>query len=267
MRIVRMAGFVTIILVFQSGLLDAQSEELERAEELTQLGRTEEARTVLLDWWNEPHATALVRVEENFRREPNGVVLGRLQPGVSLDVVRREGSWWEVDLQGWIWLSSLQERDSGLVVTVSDGENLRDDPSGSILGRFEEGALLEELSREPDWVHVTRREWIWSSSVDQISSGPSRGDLEHGLWLRGRLAIDPVQAELDFQRLIVLYPNGPFAPQAIYRLAQLAFERGEGDSALRHVQALVRDYPTAPRRREAEDWLAAAGPPPSGDGR
>ena len=81
MRIVRMAGFVTIILVFQSGLLDAQSEELERAEELTQLGRTEEARTVLLDWWNEPHATALVRVEENFRREPNGVVLGRLQPG------------------------------------------------------------------------------------------------------------------------------------------------------------------------------------------
>ena len=48
MRIVRMAGFVTIILVFQSGLLDAQSEELERAEELTQLGRTEEARTCLL---------------------------------------------------------------------------------------------------------------------------------------------------------------------------------------------------------------------------
>ncbi len=268
MRILRMAGFVTTILLLQSGLVAGQSGELDRVEELTQLGRTEEARAVLLAWWNEAaRATAFVRVEENFRREPNGAVLGRLQPGVSLDVVRREGNWWEVDLRGWIWLNSLQERDSGLVVTVSDGENLRDGPSGSIFGRFEEGALLEELSRESDWVHVTRRGWIWSASVDQASSGPSREDLEHGLWLRGRLAIDPVRAELDFQRLVILYPNGPYTPQVIHRLAQLAFERGDGDSALRHVQALARDYPTSPSRREAEDWLATAGPPPPPDGR
>ncbi len=90
----------------------------------------------------------------------------------------------------------------------------------------------------------------------------SQRDLQRGLWLRGRLTVDPAQAELDFQRLVVLYPNGPYTAQALFRLAQSAHAQGDGAAAQRHVEALARDYPTAPSRGEAEAWLRAAGPPP-----
>jgi hypothetical protein len=115
---------------------------------------------------------ASVRVEENFRRAPNDVVIARLSPGTPLSVVNRDGNWMEVDVEGWVWLASLQASDSDfdIVVSVPEGENLRDAPSGRIIGRLEEGALLDELAREPGWVHVRRRGWIWSASVTQDSA-------------------------------------------------------------------------------------------------
>lgn len=117
-------------------------------------------------------STARVRVEENFRRAPNDVVLARLNPGVGLQVVDREGDWLEVDVEGWVWLNSLRTSDTelDLAVSVAEGENLRDAPQGTILGHLEEGALLEELGREPGWAHVRRRGWIWSASVTESAA-------------------------------------------------------------------------------------------------
>lgn len=111
-----------------------------------------------------------VAAEENFRRDPNGTVLGRLNPGASLIGVSREGGWVEVDLEGWIWLASVEVDTTGeldLAVSVSGGENLRDAPRGSIVGRLREGALLEELERSAQWARVRRRGWIWSASVEE----------------------------------------------------------------------------------------------------
>ena len=51
---------------------------------------------------------AVVRAEENFRRDPNGVVLARLDPGTSLRVLAEEGNWTQIELEGWVWLRSLQ---------------------------------------------------------------------------------------------------------------------------------------------------------------
>jgi len=111
--------------------------------------------------------TVAVLREENFRREPNGVILGRLATGASMQVVGRDGNWVQTDLEGWVWLASLRASDTelDLVVSATGGENLRDGPSGAIIGRLEEGALLEELERQPQWAHVRRRGWIWSASV------------------------------------------------------------------------------------------------------
>jgi hypothetical protein len=110
---------------------------------------------------------ATVTVEENFRRAPNDVVVARLNPGTPLSVVGRDGDWLEVDVEGWVWLNSLQLSDGelDLVVTVAEGENLRAAPQGAVLGRLAEGALLEETTREPGWAQVRRRGWIWSASV------------------------------------------------------------------------------------------------------
>ena len=100
-------------------------------------------------------------------------------------------------------------------------------------------------------------EW-WDGRRDDAS----RRELQRGLWLRGRLTVDPVQAELDFQRLAVLYPRGSFTPQAIFRLAQAAHEMGDEEGARRHMATLVRDYANSPARDDAEAWLRGAGPAP-----
>lgn len=94
----------------------------------------------------------------------------------------------------------------------------------------------------------------------------SRRELQRGLWLRGRLTVDPVQAELDFQRLVVLYPSGQFTPDAILRLAQASWAMGDEEAARRYVATLERDYPRSAAREAATAWLADPGPlPPPGD--
>ena len=63
-----------------------------------------------------------------------------------------------------------------LVVNEAGGENLRSGPSGTILGRLEEGALLEELGRNDSWARVSRVGYIWSASVtteEPTSSEPA----------------------------------------------------------------------------------------------
>lgn len=114
-----------------------------------------------------------VRLEENFRREPNGVILGRLMPGSPLRVLATEGNWTQVELEGWVWLASLEASDEAgmdLVVSADGGENLRAAPSGEIIGVLEEGALLEALGREPNWVRVTRVGWVWSASLAPVAA-------------------------------------------------------------------------------------------------
>jgi cell division septation protein DedD len=99
-----------------------------------------------------------------------------------------------------------------------------------------------------------------------LREGASRRELQRGLWLRGRLTVDPVQAELDYQRLVVLYPSGQFTPEALLRLAQGAFAAGDEEGARRYVATLAMDYPRSDASERAENWLAAAGPvPPAGD--
>ncbi len=121
---------------------------------------------------------ARVSRDENFRREPNGVVIGRVAAGGTLQVRAREGNWLQADLEGWVWLASLQASTTelDLVVSASGGENLRSAPSGTIIGRLEEGAVLEELGRQPGWARVRRRGWIWSASVAMAPSAPAAGN-------------------------------------------------------------------------------------------
>ncbi len=117
-----------------------------------------------------------VRTEENFRREPNGLILARVSPGTELRLLATRDGWSQVELSGWVWLPSLQvsdDPDLGLVVAASGGENLRAEPSGEVLARLVDGALLAELERRPSWVRVSRIGWIWTASLDDGSGGPT----------------------------------------------------------------------------------------------
>jgi hypothetical protein len=98
----------------------------------------------------------------------------------------------------------------------------------------------------------------WDGEYDRAD----REDQQRALWLRARLTVDPAQATRDYQRLVVLYPGGTFTDRALLRLAQAAHAMGDGVQAREHVEALARDYPGSPVRREAEEWLRSAGDPP-----
>jgi cell division septation protein DedD len=122
---------------------------------------------------------------------------------------------------------------------------------------------VEELARlgRTEEARAMLSQW-WTDA----RPGAAQRDLQRGLWLRGRLTVDPNLAELDYQRLVVLYPSSPFAPQALLRLAQSAHASGDAEDAARHVGTIARDYPTSPVRAEAEAWLRGAGaPPPASD--
>lgn len=104
-------------------------------------------------------------------------------------------------------------------------------------------------------------EW-WDTGRDSAS----RRELQRGLWLRGRLTVDPVQAELDFQRLALLYPSGQFTPDAVLRLAQASWAMGDEAGARRYLATLERDYRRTDAWEQAQEWIADAGPlPPPGD--
>ncbi len=124
-------------------------------------------------------SVARVRTAENVRREPNGEVLARVEPGATMTVVDRRDRWLQVDLDGWMWERSLQATDRDgfdLVVSEPQGENLRVAPSATIVGRVGRGTLLGEVERRPGWIRVRRRAWIWSPSVVETStSGAASG--------------------------------------------------------------------------------------------
>ncbi len=98
---------------------------------------------------------------------------------------------------------------------------------------------------------------------DEVRPDASRADVQRGLWLRGRLTVDPDQADLDFRRLVVRYPGGTYSDRALLRLAQAAHDAGNGEQAQRLVAQLLRDYPDGSVGRQARTWLAGAGPAPA----
>ncbi|MEX2465920.1 MAG: hypothetical protein WD995_03370 [Gemmatimonadota bacterium] len=163
--------------------------------------------------------TVETRVAENFRREPQGQILGRLEAGVPLSHVSSQASWTEVSLEGWVWTASLRTTDREgfqLVVSVGGGENVRAAPSGEILGRLEEGTLLEELDREPGWTLVRRSGWLWSPSVavaEELAEGSEAAQSNDGF------------VRLGDRTPILSSPDGD----------TLAFSSAEGD-----VQVLAR---------------------------
>lgn len=139
-----------------------------------------------------------LRVDENLRAEPQGVIIGRLPAGSSISVVSVQGSWVQVDLRGWIWTPSIRVTDRGsfdLTVSASPNENLRAEPSGTIIAVLEEGALLNELEESQGWTRVRRVAWVWGPSMDlsgdaapappSTSSRSDQGSSGEGWWRPG----------------------------------------------------------------------------------
>jgi len=88
-------------------------------------------------------------------------------------------------------------------------------------------------------------------------SAASRADRERGIWLRGKLTVDPSMAEMDYRRLVLEFPGGPYTDDALFRLGLAAELRGDLREASSSFESLLRDYPASPRVPEARAWLRA----------
>ena len=91
---------------------------------------------------------------------------------------------------------------------------------------------------------------------DSERSRSSRRDRQRGLWLRAVLTVDPGMAILDYQRLVVEYPGGPYSDKALARLARIAGSDADVLRAAGHFRTLLQDYPQSAARVGARRWLA-----------
>jgi hypothetical protein len=111
-----------------------------------------------------------------LRKDPQGVELVSLPAGTSVEPKRTRGDWREVVVEGWIFNRSIDKtrRDGfDLVVTATDGENIRTAPNGQIVGRVRTGTLLRQEEVRGAWTRVSRTGWVPRAAV--MGSAPMRG--------------------------------------------------------------------------------------------
>ena len=76
------------------------------------------------------------------------------------------------------------------------------------------------------------------------------------LYWRGVLAEDGDSARTDLLRVAIEFATSPRASDALLRLAQAEFTRGDRETALRHLDQLAREHPDAPSRAAGRYWTA-----------
>ncbi len=92
--------------------------------------------------------------------------------------------------------------------------------------------------------------------VDSALAAASAGSPAYAeaLYWRGVLAEEGEAARTDFLRVAIEFPLSPRASDALLRLAQLEFTRGDRAAAQRHLDRLEREHPEAPSRAAGRYW-------------
>jgi hypothetical protein len=104
----------------------------------------------------------------DLHRDPEGAPLVSLPAGTPIETGAAKGDWREAAVQGWIFSPSTTptKRDGyDLIVTSDEGENLRRNPNGPVVGRVREGTLLERVGKQGKWFRVRREGWVPRSAV------------------------------------------------------------------------------------------------------
>jgi hypothetical protein len=96
-----------------------------------------------------------------LHKEPGGIALVSLPAGTAVEPKRTSGDWREIEIEGWIFSSSVQptQRD-GFNLVATEGENIRRTPNGEIVGRVRTGTLLLKEEVSGAWTRVRRTGWV-----------------------------------------------------------------------------------------------------------
>jgi cell division septation protein DedD len=88
------------------------------------------------------------------------------------------------------------------------------------------------------------------------AAAPNSAAYAEALYWRGVLGEDGDAARTDLLRVAIEFPFSPRASDALLRLAQGEFTRGDRVAALRHLDQLAREHPDAPSRAAGKYWTA-----------
>lgn len=106
-----------------------------------------------------------VVVEETVLKwSSTGRLLGHLHRGAPLERLGGRGDWTRVGVHGWMWRRSL-ERAGGHYRVTPVRENLRDGPSGEILGTLERGVEVRRVGGNDNWFEIEMIGWLPDSAV------------------------------------------------------------------------------------------------------
>jgi len=111
---------------------------------------------------------------EPFRKSAEGRRLADLAVGARVELLRTEGSWAEVRLEGWApaaSLSATSREGHDRIVSSAGGASLADAPSGGTMARLLQGFLLDHVDERGTWSRVRREGWVRLSSIRPIAAG------------------------------------------------------------------------------------------------
>ncbi len=116
---------------------------------------------------------------------------------------------------------------------------------------------LAELFAEQGRVDDARAEVLAWFEIREDEASPD--ELQHGLWLRARLAEDPVVGRADLEAFVGEYPQGAYTPHALAWLAAAADTEGNERRAVTLYRRVLDDHPESLVAPDARAWLRSRG--------
>lgn len=111
-----------------------------------------------------------IRQNTAFRKAPQGIQLGTILRGSTVQPGRTQGEWREVTLEGWIFTASTApDTREGFDISVSatPQENLRRAPNQQVLAQLRTGALLTRVETRRAWTRVRRTGWVARQALEE----------------------------------------------------------------------------------------------------
>lgn len=207
---------------------------------------------------------ATLRQNTSFLKDPApaATVLGSLAAGARFRTGPVQATWRQVTVDGWIFTSSVRptQRDGfDVVVTAGAGENLRQVPNGTIIGRAVEGALFHQAGTREGWTRVRRDVWVaaaaFAAAPERAAPAPA-GPADSAPAASGDTS---ASGQATIRQGAILHQAAGGAPAAVLQEQSFATVLGhQGEWARVRIEGWVRKTdlaeraPDAPRLAEIE---------------
>jgi hypothetical protein len=212
-------------------------------------------------------AATIQRDNEAFLAEPGGARLGRLRQGAQFPGGSARSGYTALTLDGWMSKEALraEARDGHtLRVTQAGEKTFRNAPNGAVVARLVPGALLDEVERRGDWVHVRRSGWVATAGLRVVGRAAPDAAPDAAPAARAPAAAETTATDVDphlaVARTRITLHRAPGAPPAGSLEADMPVRitARAGEWVRVETQAWVRERDLRPAGNAALNNVTAA---------